>query len=333
MKFNEFVALSEHLEENGSSINEFVYDVTGAYLFEADEEIETNRAGKGLHSPRFALKRKKLNNNAKKFLAGAKEKVVDKYSPKILGSTKKLITMAAALKEEGKNPDEINKLLAKEAKSAITQQEKSMGRLDVIIDKVEAVYSKRVEEILKDPKLSEKNKGLLNIYWALLTLQVRQLLDKSLVKYREDMIEEALGNNPEMEKMLKIMSQSPNWKQKMQDYKDSIDGKKKEFKESSEAEEGEEKPVEGEAKAKTAEAFKEDIANEKDKDKLILLAKDAKKSTTLTPEEKKEIGTLLKEKGITEEDMKSKESAEKKKVEPEKKDSGIVDKHGNPIKK
>ena len=265
MKFNEFVALSEHLEENGSSINEFVYDVTGAYLFEADE-IETSRAGKGFHSPKFALKRTKLNNNAKKFLQGAKEKVIDKYSPKILGSTKNLITKAAALKEEGKNPGEINKLLGKEASRAIAQQEKSIERLDVIIDKIEAVYTKRVEDILRDSQLSEKNKGALSIYWAMLVLQVRQLLDKSLVKYREDMIEEALGNNPEMEKMLKLMYQSPNWKQKMQDYKDSIESKKKEFKEAEaggdEAQGGEEKSAEGEEKPAEETPAKKEVTEE-----------------------------------------------------------------------
>lgn len=241
MKFNEFLALEAILESEGSNIEKFMNE----NLNEAGQELETGRAGKGFHSPRFALKRKKLDNNAKKFMEGAKSKIIDKYAPKILESTKNLISKAAALTAEGKTPTEINKLLGTEAKKAISVQEKSIERLDKVIDKVEDVYNKRVDIIIKDEKLSEKSRGLLEIYWSILSLQVRQMLDKALVKYREDMIEKAVGDNPEMEKMLKIMSQSPNWKQRMQEYVDDIEKQKKEY---NDKKSKEEKPEELEKK-------------------------------------------------------------------------------------
>jgi len=233
MKFIEYAALSNHLEKEGSSVNKFVKEVTGEPLNEADDkEIETSRAGKGFHSPKFAMKRKKLNNLAKQFLKAGKEKIIAKYAPKILGSTKNLITKAAALNKEGKSPEEINKLLANEAQKGIAIQDKSIARLDQIIDKLASVYEKRVNTLISGEKsgLSEKSQGQLDMYWSLLSLQVRQALDKSLVKYREDMIDDAVGNNPEMEKMLKLMAQSPNWKQKMEEYTDEIEKVKKEYK-------------------------------------------------------------------------------------------------------
>lgn len=229
MKFIEYEALKKHLEKNNSSINEFVKEVTGTPLNEADEkEIETSRAGSGFHSPKFALKRKKLNNLAKEFLKNGKEKVIAKYAPKILGSTAKLISKAAALKEEGKNPEEINQLLAKEAQKGMAIQDKSIARLDEVIEKFSAVFDKRAKDIISKG-LSEKSQSKLDMYWSLLTLQVRQALDKTLVKYREDMIEKAVGNNEEMAKMLKLMSQGPNWKQKQKEYKDELEKQKKEY--------------------------------------------------------------------------------------------------------
>ena len=67
MKFVEYIALKNDLEKDGSNVNEFVKEITGEplnELYEAKDkekggdEIETSRAGKGFHSPKFAMKRK-----------------------------------------------------------------------------------------------------------------------------------------------------------------------------------------------------------------------------------------------------------------------------------
>lgn len=255
MKYIEYEALKNKLQKDGSSINEFVEEVTGEplnELYEAkdkEDTIETGRAGKGFHSPKFVMKRKKLNSLAKQFLKEGKTKVIEKYAPKILKSTSDLITKASALSQEGKSPDEINQLLAKEAKKGMAIQDKSMGRLDQVIDKLGTGYDKRVKELISGEKsgLKEKSQRQLDMYWAMLELQVRQALDKALVKHREKMIEKAVGDNEEMAKMLNLMNQSENWKQRQQEYTDQIAKQKKEYEaaqKGEEGEEGEEKPKE-----------------------------------------------------------------------------------------
>lgn len=234
MKFIEYAAMSNHLEEKGSSINEFVEEITGKPLNEAkpkeESEIETSRAGKGFHSPAFALKRKKLNGLAKKFLKEGKEKVIAKYAPKILNSTKNLITKSAALSKQGKSPGEINKLLSGEAEKGVQIQDKSTKRLDTILDKYNTHYEKRAKALIEKGDLSEKSKDQLDMYWSLLSLQVMQAFDKAMVKYREDMIEGAVANNAEMEKMLKLMTQSPDYQQQLDDYENKVKKAKADYK-------------------------------------------------------------------------------------------------------
>ena len=82
MKFNEFVALDEQLEKDGTSINELVKEVTGEYLFEAEpdpDKLSTKGDTlKRVTSPRFAKARRKLTNNAKKFKGIAEKKLIEK---------------------------------------------------------------------------------------------------------------------------------------------------------------------------------------------------------------------------------------------------------------
>jgi hypothetical protein len=307
MKFIEYAALSNQLEKNNSNINEFVAQVTGTPLNEADEkkedEIETGRAGKGFHSPKFVLKRKKLNNLAKQFLKEGKEKVVNKYAPKILGSTQKLASKAAVLSQEGKSPKEIRELLSNEAKRAIQIQEKSMKRLDTVIEKFSLNYDKRVQEIISKGELKEKSKNQLDMYWALLSLQVMQALDKALVKHREDMIEKAVGDNEELVKMMKLMSQSPDHQQELDKQAAEIKKAREAFKNAGEEEEEKPSTDSGE---KTMEEYEELVTQEisdDNKKALISLAKDITKSD-LTREEKEKLSRLISNAGIKKEDLK-----------------------------
>ena len=96
LKFNEFNALSEKLYEDGSSINEFVKETTGEYLFEADdapsEEIDKKRpAWMWITSPKGAWAKKTLTKQAKKLLPKIKTDVIEKFYGGILQNQRKIL--------------------------------------------------------------------------------------------------------------------------------------------------------------------------------------------------------------------------------------------------
>jgi hypothetical protein len=214
-----------------------------------------------------------------------------------------LASKAAVLSQEGKSPKEIRELLSNEAKRAIQIQEKSMKRLDTIIDKYSAGFDKRVQQIINKGELKEKSKNQLDMYWALLSLQVMQALDKALVKHREDMIEKAVGDNEELVKMMKLMSQSPDHQQELDKQAAEIKKAREAFKNAGEEEEEKPSTDSGE---KTMEEYEELVTQEisdDNKKALISLAKDITKSD-LTREEKEKLSRLISNAGIKKEDLK-----------------------------
>ena len=256
MKFNEFVALDAKLKDEGTSINEIVKGVTGEYLFE-EELMEKKPAEvdaldtsgdklKRLTSPRFAKARRKLTNNAKNFRDTAKEKIIAKFMPKILDSIKGITNKAVALSADGRNPKEINKVLGKEAKHVVQLQDKAIAHVEGQIQKLEAVFQKRIDEIMKNDKLSDKSKQKLEMYWTLLSTQFTQQLSKYMVKYREDFIEETAKNNPDLVKIIDALSGGENLNLKIQKLQDQANQEQKDY----------------ETEKKEAEGTKEDVEPE-----------------------------------------------------------------------
>ena len=224
MKFNEFIALDEKLKQEGSSINEVVFETTGEYLFEKKPDPEALDTGgdklKRAISPRFAKARRKITNNAKKFLEIASKNIVEKYLPKQLEQLKNMANKAAGMRADDKNPKEILAALGGELKKMQQIHDKSTLQLEDAIDKMEANFTKRVGTIIEgNEKLSDKSKLKLNTYWTLVSTQVRQKLFNKVIDTRNKSVEEIAQNNPELQDMLKNIAKLPNTEAKIEEIK------------------------------------------------------------------------------------------------------------------
>jgi len=215
MKFNQFVALSEHLEKEGTNINEFVKDITGKPLFERtipasgadDIETENNR----IRLTRFSIIRNKLNKIAKKMLADGNEQIIAKYTPKILASIKGITNSAVALSAEGKKPQEINKLLGDQVKAVQKDQNQAISMLKEQLGKLMSIYNTRIEKIIGKNELSDKNVSKLQAYWLVLETQVQQVFFKKMVGAREDFVNKLAKNDSELAKAIKELTGGKNW--------------------------------------------------------------------------------------------------------------------------
>lgn len=232
MKYNEFIALGDQLEKEGSSINEFVLEVTGNKLFESDEDNVLDTGGdtlKQMSSPRFAVKRKKLVNNAKDFLKKSKENILAKFMPKSLESLKKITNQAVALDQDEKNPNEIIAALKGVAERSVHTQERQLSMLEKAVDSLEANHQQRVDAIINDPKLSEKSKLKLRNFWTLLMTQVKQKIYKSIITQRQKFVEETATNNPKLQEIIDKMTGGENWKEKFKEYAAKTEEEKKKY--------------------------------------------------------------------------------------------------------
>jgi hypothetical protein len=215
MKFNEYVALDEKLKEEGTTINEVVFETTGEYLFEAKPDPESldtkGDTAKRVLSPRFAKARRKITNNAKKFLEIASKNIVEKYLPKQLEQLKNMANKAAGMRADDRNPKEILKALSGELKKMQQIHDKSTLQLEDAIDKMEVNFEKRVKTIIDgSEKLSDKSKLKLNTYWTLVSTQVRQKLFNKIIEARSKSVEEIAQSNPELQQLMKNIARLPH---------------------------------------------------------------------------------------------------------------------------
>lgn len=265
MKYNEFVALKEQLKKEGSSLNEF----TGTKLFEAEPEggldlgsqdtattpepekkedkssdkLDT-KGGGGLSrlKPAYAMRRKKLINNAKQFMKISKEQIIAKFLPKILKSQEHTAAVAVAAAQEGKNPKEIVEIMKTKAKESMEIQAAQLKELKAGIGKVGQNFETRVKTILSSEKLNDKEKLTLNTYWILLSQQVHQKLFASIVKQMNESTKKLVKDNPELEKILAAYSGAKDYNAQLEQIKGSIAKKKEEIKAAeSEMKKGDEK--------------------------------------------------------------------------------------------
>jgi len=235
MKFNEYDALRKHLEENGSSIDEFVKNVTGKHLNEEGEgELDTKGDKlKRITSPRFAKARRKLTNNAKQFLKSSKEKILNKWLPQNLKVLKDVANKAAIMAKDKKNPQEIVQALQGEAKKIAGMQLKAEAQLEKAIDQLELTYQKRIDSIMKSDKLSEKSKIKLNIYWTLLLTQVRQLIFKQIISERNKFIDETAAENKDLQKIINKLTNAEHYNAKIAEIQKDADKQKKDYQKAS----------------------------------------------------------------------------------------------------
>lgn len=245
MKYNEFRALSAILENNGSSIEEFKGD---DFLFEAEEDLDTGGDKlKQATSPRFALARKKITNNAKKYLKLANEKLIDKYANTHLENLKEITNKAAGLKKDGRNPEEIIGALQEVGQQSMATNQKMWKQVEAGLDKLEQSFTKRVDQLKNNDKLNDKSKIKLEIYWTLLLAQVKGKLYGNIIKKQQGFIENVAESNPELKDFMNKIGGGDNLNVEMQKVKKQADEEKRKFQEADKQAEGAE--AEGEAKA------------------------------------------------------------------------------------
>jgi len=309
MKFNEFVALDEQLVKDGTSINEVVKEVTGEYLFEAKPDPESLDTGgdklKRVTSPRFAKARRKITNNAKKYLEVASKNVIEKYLPKQLQQLKDMANKAVGMRADDKNPKEILDTLGGEIKKMRQLHDKSTLQLEDAIDKMGGNFDTRVKNIIDGSSfanLSEKSKLKLNMYWTLVSTQVKQKLFNKIIETRSKSLEDLIQNNPEMAKLMKIIAGLPNTEAKIAELRKQAKGETDKYKKADEkGEEASGEEGETSKEGKSATSYMEDIEGEKDEKNLTILYNDLQKAK-IADGDKKKLLAKLKEKGIPKEE-------------------------------
>ena len=233
MKFNEYAIVSKELEKQGKSINELVEEYSDdflneyakdiqyeEFLFEGQKRTELDTGGRPKWlSPKNWVRRKKITNNAYKYLDYAKEKILNKSLPGILKSFKEFASKAAAMEAEGKQPKEIAKMLKRESQNVIKMQEEAIDDLmNNRVSRIEQNVEKRIKEIIKNVSSTDTQTKLDN-YWVSLASQVKQLLYKAIAKAKGQMIEETIRNNEELARMINLMGGAKNLNVKMEELK------------------------------------------------------------------------------------------------------------------
>ena len=223
MKFNEYVALSEQLKKDGSSINEFISEFSEVTLFEAegdpkskDENPKLDTSGGkvgGLSTlnPKYIIKRKKLINNAKKYLKIANAQILSKFIDKIIKSQEHTAAAAVGAAEEGKSPKEIVGILKDSSSQARKIQAQQFEELQLAVAKVGKNFESRINTIVDESNLGSKEKLALNNYWIMLSQQVKQKIFSIIVKKQNEFIKKTVNNNPELEKVVKSLTGGKNY--------------------------------------------------------------------------------------------------------------------------
>lgn len=306
MKFTEYYALKEHLEKNGSSINEFM-DINEKGE-KVDDENKLDTGGDSLKrvtSPKFAMARRKITNNAKKFKKSAEEKLINKILPSQLNSLKEIVNIGASHAKSGKSPKEILDAMQDSIAEMKKSQMASMKKLENAIEKMGSYYEKRVNQIIESSDLKDKSKLKLEIYWTLVSTQVHHILYKQIQKKRREYIDELISNK-DLATMFKEILSKDTVSTEILKLEKLVKKQKDKFNyapTSSKSSTKSSSTSSTSSEDKSFESFKDDIENENDKEKLILLANDLKKANNLSSDEKKKLGKLLSEKGLKKEDI------------------------------
>jgi len=204
MKYNQFVKLENLLNEQGSSLNEFVE--------KSVNEANPNNLDikKSLGLTRRGRSKIKLTNNAKNAQKVIMEKLLEKIYSKSLDQKRKILNQIVSLARDKKTPKEIISALHDNAQTALNAQNAQLKALNSAIDRIIDNSTKRVESVINNEKLSEKSQLILNNYWTLLTTQIRQNAYKAIIDKEETFIRETIGNNKDLERIVKKLIDNPN---------------------------------------------------------------------------------------------------------------------------
>lgn len=254
MKYNEFRALSAVLENNGASFNDLLDDDFILNEATPDEvDIKNNRdVAKSIVNPKYGLARGKLKKYAIQFMNNSNDKFINKYTNTHLGNVQKITNKMSGLKQDGRNPEEIVSVLQDVAKKSMMINEKQWKAVEDSIDRLEAQYNKRIDQIINNGSLTEKSKIKLGILWTMLLFQVKQKLYNNIISKQQEFVEKVTESNPEFKNFLNKITGGENLTVEMEKVKAQAEEEKKKYKAANAA------PEEKEGETKTGDTERPD---------------------------------------------------------------------------
>jgi len=199
LKFNEYSALRNKLQEEGYSINEFVKQITGEFLNEDDQTLDTKKPGiMWLTSRKGAKTMKGLTREAKKVQKIIQTNILAKHYPKILENQKKILQQAQALIKRGKSKEQVQESLKRNIRTAEMIQAKQLASLNAAIDQIIDNSGRKITSYINGKNLSDKRKLTIENYWVLLTTQLHQIAYNSMIDKEESFLQDIIRENEDL---------------------------------------------------------------------------------------------------------------------------------------
>jgi len=251
LKVKEFYALSDKLKEEGSSINEFVKEVTGKTLNEAPaetapkEEITARNPGwLWLRSPKGALAKKTLTRQSKKLLKSIKSDILEDFYNDITANQKKVLQQAQALIKNGQDKKAVFDSLSANTDRGHAIRTKQLKKLDDSIDDMIANASKKITGYIAKKDVGDNVRLTLENYWVLLSAQIHQVAYNIIIKKETEFIHSIVGEDEDLVTFAKENLGSESLIKPLQDAQDKkVADAKNKVKEGGKDEEGGEKKV------------------------------------------------------------------------------------------
>jgi hypothetical protein len=201
MKYSEFLQLSDVLEEQGSSISEFMF--LNDELFEAGEtELNTEKTSfVGRRISRWRNIKNKLNKVGKDTQKQLMDKVLSKYFPPMLDKEKQVAEKVKAYKKQ--DVKELEKLVKTHYDTIKTEQKTQLQNIHKAIKGFLDNVTQRMNTKIESSKMTDKNKARMKNYWLLLLTQISMNASTYMINERGKVIEDIYGGNKETSKNAK----------------------------------------------------------------------------------------------------------------------------------
>jgi len=199
LKFNEYNALSNHLQKEGSSINEFVKEITGEFLNEDNQTLDVEKPKLlWIKSPAAAWAMRGLTKAAKQAQKIIQTKLLAKHYPKVLENQRKMLQQAKALLKKGHTNEEVTQILKGNIATMQNYQTKQLKTINDSIDSIIANFSKKITSFINKKNLSDRRKLTVENYWILLTTQLHQIAYNSMINKEEEFLHDIIQENEDL---------------------------------------------------------------------------------------------------------------------------------------
>jgi len=230
MKYSDFEHLNLILEKEGSNIDKLVDTVKSGKVFEADENNQLSTQSGNILT-RAGRARMKLNDNAKKIQTQIMDDLYNKYYSQVLNNESKIIQQSIKLKENGSTVEEIKSSLQNNINAAFKAQAAQLNVLDKAADKILLNYTKKIDNLIQQSKMTDNNKLKLSNYWVMLTSQLKLNLYKYVQKKELNFIKKSLGtSDAEFSTEMESILENPLFDTKVTAAANEVANKKEEVK-------------------------------------------------------------------------------------------------------